>query len=144
MAGFVGPVIANESNDVDRVAPVEPCMRVDSDDPVCSLFNDLLYFVRHHNKVLQMQKNVIERLCEVTQAQHAALLDVKKLVMDMHNDVFLRRENQEVLTASRDQTAKIWSASTGQCKQILTGLSGSVRSAVFSTDGSEVLTASND
>ena len=47
MAGFVGPVIVNESNDVDRVAPVEPCMRVESDDPLCSPLSDLLYFVRH-------------------------------------------------------------------------------------------------
>ena len=94
IAGLVGPCIANASNDEDRVPPVAPCMRAESDDPVCSLFNVLLYFVRHHNKELQMQKNVIERLCEVTQAQHAALLDVKKLVMDIHNDLFLRRNRE--------------------------------------------------
>ena len=54
------------------------------------------------------------------------------------------REYQEVLTASLDKTAKIWSGSTGQCKQTLIGDSGHLRSAVFSADGSEVLTASND
>ena len=54
------------------------------------------------------------------------------------------REYQEVLTASLDKTAKIWSGSTGQCKQTLIGDSGHLRSAVFSADGSEVLTALND
>ena len=48
-----------------------------------------------------------------------------------------------VLTAS-DETAKIWDASTGECKQTFSGHSNFVRSAVFSADGLSVLTASHD
>ena len=49
-----------------------------------------------------------------------------------------------ILTASRDGTAKIWSAASGQCLQTLTGHGFDVNTAVFSPDGERVLTASND
>merc|ERR1712028_322773 len=56
----------------------------------------------------------------------------------------IKRRRAFVLTASDDETAKIWDASTGECKQTLSGHSGYVFSAVFSADGSSVLTASKD
>merc|ERR1711990_1203044 len=49
-----------------------------------------------------------------------------------------------VLTASLDNTAKIWDISTGDCKQTFSGHGRSVISAVFSPDGKTVLTASGD
>jgi len=49
-----------------------------------------------------------------------------------------------VATASRDETAKIWDTSTGECTQNLHGHDGAVESAVFSGDGASVLTASRD
>ena len=40
-----------------------------------------------------------------------------------------------ILTASRDGTAKIWSAASGQCLQTLTGHGFDVNTAVFSPAG---------
>ena len=49
-----------------------------------------------------------------------------------------------LLTASDDQTAKVWSAASGGCLVTLSGHSDWVKSAVFSADGQQVLTCSND
>ena len=49
-----------------------------------------------------------------------------------------------VLTASDDRTAKVWNVDTGECMKTLEGHDGRVMSAVFSADGSLVLTASED
>ncbi|HYV48629.1 MAG TPA: hypothetical protein VFA20_27405, partial [Myxococcaceae bacterium] len=49
-----------------------------------------------------------------------------------------------VLTASDDNTARIWDASSGKLLAELRGHSGPVWSAVFSPDGLRVLTASKD
>ena len=46
--------------------------------------------------------------------------------------------------SSDDHTAKIWITSTGECLQTLSGHTGFVDSAVFSTEGSLVLTTSDD
>ena len=53
-------------------------------------------------------------------------------------------DGQQVLTASMDKTAKVWSAASGECLRTLMGHTGRVKSAVFSPDGQQVLTASND
>merc|ERR1712096_581765 len=53
-------------------------------------------------------------------------------------------DGSSILTASADSTAKIWDASTGECKQTLAGHEGMVFSAVLSVDGSRVLTGSRD
>merc|ERR1712083_638527 len=47
-----------------------------------------------------------------------------------------------VLTASRDETAKLWNITTGECMQTLKGNRAYLTSAVFSSDGCSVLTAS--
>ena len=49
-----------------------------------------------------------------------------------------------LLTASDDNTAKVWPAASGECLLTLEGHTGSVLSAVFSADGQQVLTASRD
>ena len=51
-------------------------------------------------------------------------------------------DGQQVLTASLDQTAKVWSAASGECLRTLSGHTDRVYSAVFSADGQQVLTAS--
>ena len=51
---------------------------------------------------------------------------------------------QSLATASSDGTAKLWSASSGECLRTLEGHMQEVTSAVFSPDGQEVLTASGD
>jgi WD40 repeat protein len=43
-------------------------------------------------------------------------------------------DGQRVVTASRDKTARVWNAATGQVIAKLEGHSGPVLSAVFSPD----------
>ncbi|MFS8980799.1 TIR domain-containing protein [Cupriavidus necator] len=53
-------------------------------------------------------------------------------------------DGQRVLTASDDNTARVWDARTGQMTVQLTGHQGPVRSAAFSPNGQRVVTASED
>jgi len=53
-------------------------------------------------------------------------------------------DGQRILTASADNTARVWNAANGQLLAILQGHTGPVRSAVFSPDGQRVVTASYD
>ncbi|MDH3662333.1 MAG: pentapeptide repeat-containing protein, partial [Alphaproteobacteria bacterium] len=53
-------------------------------------------------------------------------------------------DDARVLTASSDNTARIWDARTGEEIAVLKGHGGSVLSAVFSADDARVLTASSD
>ncbi|MEP7288798.1 MAG: TIR domain-containing protein [Chloroflexota bacterium] len=53
-------------------------------------------------------------------------------------------DGKQVLTGSRDNTAQLWDAMTGQSLRTFTGHTGWVSSAAFSPDGKQVLTASFD
>ena len=53
-------------------------------------------------------------------------------------------DGARVLTASEDNTARLWDAASGQELRVLRGHEDAVRSAVFSPDGARVLTASGD
>ncbi|MBY3252170.1 TIR domain-containing protein [Rhizobium laguerreae] len=53
-------------------------------------------------------------------------------------------EGQQIVTASGDFTALIWSVSTGKTLRVLKGHKKWVRQAVFSPDGKRVLTGSDD
>ncbi|HZN60499.1 MAG TPA: serine/threonine-protein kinase, partial [Planctomycetota bacterium] len=53
-------------------------------------------------------------------------------------------DGEKVVTASRDGTARIWSASRGDALQILRGHTGGVLSAYFDAAGRRVVTASGD
>jgi len=53
-------------------------------------------------------------------------------------------DGQLVVTASWDDTARVWEATTGKELAVLRGHTGLVRSAVFSLDGQLVVTASQD
>ena len=48
------------------------------------------------------------------------------------------------MTASADETARVWDAEASKTIAVLAGHSGPVRSAVFSPDGERILTASDD
>jgi hypothetical protein len=53
-------------------------------------------------------------------------------------------DGARVVTASWDNSARIWNAKTGRLERELQGHAGYVNEAVFSRDGSRVLTASDD
>ncbi|RRC95318.1 WD40 repeat domain-containing protein, partial [Schaalia canis] len=49
-----------------------------------------------------------------------------------------------ILTTSRDNTARIWDATTGQTLHTLTGHTNTVTSGAYSPDGTTILTTSRD
>jgi WD40 repeat protein len=53
-------------------------------------------------------------------------------------------DGTHVVSASYDNTVRIWNAATGEPEAELKGHSDCVRSAVFSPDGTHVVSASND
>lgn len=53
-------------------------------------------------------------------------------------------DGRRVVTASADETARIWDVSSGQLIAVLTGHTSAVRSAAFSPDGRHIVTASRD
>jgi hypothetical protein len=53
-------------------------------------------------------------------------------------------DGRRVVTASKDNTARIWDAESGKEMAVLRGHTGDVRSAAFSGDGRRVVTASWD
>ena len=53
-------------------------------------------------------------------------------------------DGSRIVTASADNTARLWDAKTGAAIATLSGHKDAVFSAVFSPDGSRVVTASED
>ena len=53
-------------------------------------------------------------------------------------------DGSRIVTASRDNTARLWDAKTGAALATLSGHTDAVTSAAFSPDGSRVVTASED
>ena len=51
---------------------------------------------------------------------------------------------RQVVTASRDQTARLWDATSGAQLAVLPGHSRPVRQATFSPDGRKIVTTSGD
>ena len=53
-------------------------------------------------------------------------------------------DGSRIVTASRDNTARLWDAKSGAALATLSGHTAWVRSAAFSPDGSRIVTASDD
>jgi len=53
-------------------------------------------------------------------------------------------DGKQIVTASADETARIWDAASGTALRSLTGHSDEVRSAAWSPDGKQIVTASAD
>ena len=60
------------------------------------------------------------------------------------NSAAFSPDGSRVVTASDDNTARLWDATTGAALATLSGHTKPVKSAVFSPDGSRVVTASDD
>ncbi len=60
------------------------------------------------------------------------------------NSAAFSPDGSRIVTASSDQTARIWDAATGKEIVVLRGHDDSVISAAFSPDGSRIVTASDD
>ena len=53
-------------------------------------------------------------------------------------------DGTNIVSASYDQTVRVWSVATGECVQTLKGHTNMVNTAQFSLDGTNILSASND
>ena len=53
-------------------------------------------------------------------------------------------DGTKIVTASWDNTAKVWDIASGECEHTLEGHTNYVMSACFSPDGSKIVTASDD
>jgi dynein assembly factor with WDR repeat domains 1 len=53
-------------------------------------------------------------------------------------------QGTRILTASNDQTCRLWEAETGDCLQVLTGHTDEVFSCAFNYEGSSMITGSKD
>ena len=62
----------------------------------------------------------------------------------MVNFVVFSSDGMHIVSASQENTARIWNVATGECKAELKGHSGYVKSAVFSPDGMHIVSASWD
>jgi hypothetical protein len=60
------------------------------------------------------------------------------------NSVNFSRDGQKIVSASSDESVRVWSAVTGECEQTLAGHSHWVNSAAFSHDGQKIVSASDD
>lgn len=64
--------------------------------------------------------------------------------LKMVNSAQFNPNGDKIVTASDDNTARIWNVNTGECVKILKGHYGGVRSAQFNSDGTRIITASLD
>src|SRR5688500_11823404 len=85
---------------------------------------------------------LISGICNCSAQQPKLILPVGH-VAEVYSVVF-SRDGKLIATASRDQTAKVWEAATGQLLIDLRGHKSEVSSAELSADGKWIATASND
>ena len=63
---------------------------------------------------------------------------------DEVNSARFSPDGTNIVSASWDETVRVWSVATGECVQTLEGHSGWVNSAQFSPDGTNIVSASGD
>ena len=66
------------------------------------------------------------------------------MLFDLVNSAVFSPDGRHIVSASHDQTARIWKTATGDCQAELKGHSERVNSAVFSPDGRHIVSASHD
>ena len=60
------------------------------------------------------------------------------------NSAVYSPDGREIVSASWDETIRIWDAVTGECKNVLEGHTSYVHSAAYSPDGRYIVSASDD
>ena len=92
--------------------------------------------------------NTAERLRHFEHEYLSALSDQCILCLKGHQgpltSVQYNSEGTQILTASSDQTARIWDAALGKELMQLVGHAGPVTHAIFTADGNRILTVSED
>ena len=63
---------------------------------------------------------------------------------DLIKDMALSPDGHRLVTASEDQTARVWDTATGACLAVLRDHKDAVVSTAFSPDGNTIVTASSD
>lgn len=64
--------------------------------------------------------------------------------MPVIHTCFCCLQGTRILTASNDQTCRLWDAESGDCLQVLTGHTDEVFSCAFNYEGSSIITGSKD
>ena len=86
--------------------------------------------------------------CKIIAAELPELVDgIESRVLRHTGDVIsaaFSPDGKRIVTASWDQTARIWNANTGELIHTLAGHTAWVGSAAFSPDGNRIVTASAD
>ncbi|KAI3571400.1 hypothetical protein IWW34DRAFT_291533 [Fusarium oxysporum f. sp. albedinis] len=85
----------------------------------------------------------ISNLPKVEENWDACLLTLEGHSREV-NAVVFSHDSTKVVSASDDETIRIWNAETGVCERVLEGHSTSVRSVMFSHDSTKVVSASYD
>jgi WD40 repeat protein len=81
-----------------------------------------------------------DALRQVARVAHEAVRHHERRVDSAH----FSHDGQKIVSASWDNSVRVWSAATGECEQTLVGHSGWVNSAQFSPDGLKIVSASDD
>ncbi len=75
---------------------------------------------------------------------HTGAVNSASFNPSLNLSIFIGTEKSTIVTASDDQTARIWSGATGREIRRFEGHTGAVNSAAFSPDGQTIVTASDD
>ncbi|MCP4108967.1 MAG: WD40 repeat domain-containing protein [Desulfobacteraceae bacterium] len=106
-------------------------------------------------KQIHLLGNIDKRIIESVESFKERMYDPDgplfqdyRMITDMHTDnincAVFSSDGKSVLTASDDNTARIWDTNTGKQLAVLKGHKNSIHHAGFTSDGQYIITASSD
>ena len=97
-------------------------------------------------RVSNKSKHTIQKGGSFLQDYQMVLKCVQTLAGHIHavNSAQFSPDGKNIVSASWDNTVRVWSAATGECVQTLEEHSGGVFSAQYSPDGQKIVSASRD